>query len=712
MTTRVLCLFAISLSCLQAAARFTIEQVMSSPFASSLIAAPQGKAVAWVENESGHRNIYMAAAPDWKARKVTAFDKDDGQQIDELCWAPGAAYLVFARGGDFENDGTNPNPDLSLSTPEQAVWRVALDGKPPQKLAEGRAPAVSPDGQIIAFLRAGQIWTMSPDGTNVSQALQQKWPSEELTWSPRGADLAFVSDRGDHSFIGVYNPAAKTVVYLDPSTDKDSEPAWSPDGTRLAHLRIPATRRIVRGPRREGEPWSIRVVDLRNQSAAQVFRAATGPGSVFHYLEADRQILWTAADRLVFPWERTGWSHLYSIPAAGGNPVELTPGAGIVEFVSLGLDRRTIYFAGNFNDIDRRHIWRVDDSASQPMHEVTPGNNIEWAPAAVAGSDALAFLASSYNQTAHAVIRQNSNSKPLAPETVPADFPETALVRPQPVIITASDGLEIHAQLFLPPAATNASPRHPALIFFHGGSRRQMLLGFHYMYYYSNAYSLNQYLANHGYVVLSVNYRSGIGYGLNFREAINYGAAGASEFHDVVGAGLYLKSRPDVDPKRIGVWGGSYGGYLTALALSRASDLFAAGVDFHGVHDWSTLFEGVPANLDPPEQRQLDQAKRVAFESSPLASVATWKSPVLLIQGDDDRNVPFSQSVRLAEALRKEHVYFEELILPNEIHDFLMHRSWVRAYQATAGFFQRTMRASAATAAPNSPSARPAAPLQ
>ena len=127
------------------------------------------------------------------------------------------------------------------------------------------------------------------------------------------------------------------------------------------------------------------------------------------------------------------------------------------------------------------------------------------------------------------------------------------------------------------------------MIFFHGGSRRQMLLGWHYMDYYHNAYGMNQYLASLGYVVLAVNYRSGIGYGLNFREAINYGASGASEFNDVLGAGLYLRTRPDVDPKRIGLWGGSYGGYLTALGLARASDLFAAGVDFHGVHDWSAF---------------------------------------------------------------------------------------------------------------------------
>jgi len=224
------------------------------------------------------------------------------------------------------------------------------------------------------------------------------------------------------------------------------------------------------------------------------------------------------------------------------------------------------------------------------------------------------------------------------------------------------------------------------MIFFHGGSRRQMLLGFHYMNYYHNGYAMNQYLANQGYIVLAVNYRSGIGYGLNFREALNYGATGASEFNDVMGAGLYLKNRPDVDGKRIGLWGGSYGGYLTALGLARASDLFAVGVDFHGVHDWNNVIHNFVNAYDPNKDTN---AARIAFESSPLASVSTWRSPVLLIHGDDDRNVPFHETVLLVEALRKQGVPFEQLIFPDEIHGFLTQRRWIEAYEASARFMDK-----------------------
>jgi dipeptidyl aminopeptidase/acylaminoacyl peptidase len=222
-----------------------------------------------------------------------------------------------------------------------------------------------------------------------------------------------------------------------------------------------------------------------------------------------------------------------------------------------------------------------------------------------------------------------------------------------------------------------------------------MLLGFHYMGYYSNAYAMNQYLASLGYIVLSANYRSGIGYGLNFREALDYGADGASEFSDVQGAGLYLRGRTDVDPARIGTWGGSYGGYLVALALARSSDLFAAGVDFHGVHDWNLTTRNYQASFDPADD---PTAARRAWESSPLSSVKNWKSPVLLIQGDDDRNVQFANTVRMAAALRVQGVEFEEHVFPDEIHTFLLHRSWIEAYGLTADFLNRHMAKAAAKA--------------
>jgi dipeptidyl aminopeptidase/acylaminoacyl peptidase len=142
-----------------------------------------------------------------------------------------------------------------------------------------------------------------------------------------------------------------------------------------------------------------------------------------------------------------------------------------------------------------------------------------------------------------------------------------------------------------------------------------------------------------------------------------------------------------VNPARIGLWGGSYGGYLTALGLARNSDLFAAGVDLHGVHDWpSDNWEG--KNISP-------ELTKLAHDSSPVTSVDRWKSPVLFIHGDDDRNVYFAQTVDLVARLRERNVHIEQLIFPDEIHDFLLHGSWLKAYHAASDFFDRTLAAPA-----------------
>jgi dipeptidyl aminopeptidase/acylaminoacyl peptidase len=229
----------------------------------------------------------------------------------------------------------------------------------------------------------------------------------------------------------------------------------------------------------------------------------------------------------------------------------------------------------------------------------------------------------------------------------------------------------------------------PALVFMHGGPPRQMLLGWHYMYYYHNSYAMNQYLASRGYMVLSVNYRSGIGYGRAFRLAQHRGARGASEYQDVYAGAKYLRSRDDVDSKHIGLWGGSYGGFLTAMGLARNSDIFKAGVDFHGVHDWADFLPLWAENPDTaPDARE---ARALAFKSSPVASIANWRSPVLLIHGDDDRNVAFSQTERLVEALRARGVPFEEIIFPGEVHEFLLQESWIKAYRAAGEFLARKL---------------------
>jgi dipeptidyl aminopeptidase/acylaminoacyl peptidase len=677
-------LLAFALACASASAA-NIDQYLNAPFSSAMTAAPSGGKVAWLMKERGANNLWVAAAPDFKGRRLTSITEDDGQEIGEVAWTADGKSIVYVRGGDLETNGDNPNPESLVKAPEMAVWIIPFEGGAPTKLSEGRMPAVSKNGDV-ALVRNGQIWLTNLKGDKPVEIVHTKGRSSELRWSPDGSTLAFVNTRSEHAFIGVFKVGAKTVGYIDPSVDGDTAPVWSSDSRRIAFIRQPTwTRSGGAGPVRDApQPWSIRIADATTLAGREVWRAKAGAGSAFHAMVAENQILWADGDRLVFPWESDGWCHLYSVSAEGGPAKLLTPGAFEIEHVSLSHDRRELLFSSNQDDVDRRHIWRVSaggGGAAAPIVKLSDG--IEWEPED-AGNGAVAYLRSSPKEIGRAAV-MTSSAHDLAPEAIPADFPTNDQVIPQQVIFPASDGMQIHGQLFLPKGAG----KHSAIIFFHGGSRRQMLLGWHYMYYYSNTYAMNQYLASKGYVVLSVNYRSGIGYGLNFREALNYGAAGGTEYNDVMGAGLYMAARADVDPKRLGVWGGSYGGYLTAMALSRSSDLFAAGVDLHGVHDWSARGGSVAnPNLDPDKQRE--QA-RIAFEASPMATVKGWRSPVLLIHGDDDRNVNFGQTIKLVEALRNQNTEFEELIFPDEIHDFLRVQDWSRAMHAAESFFDRKL---------------------
>ncbi len=677
---------------------FTIEQVLSAPFAADIVAAPGGRSFAWVSNARGRRNVWLAVegsgGAGFSARPLTHYDADDGIDIADLAFVPNRDELLYVRGGDFENpDKPSPNPAHLASGVTQEIYLADFRGRTAVKLGEGHAPVSSPGGDRILYLHEGKVFSVAPKkGAKPEQLFKAGGEIDSLRFSPDGKRLAFVSNRGDHSFVGVYTFADQTLRWIDASLSFDFDPRWSPDGTRIAFLRVPSTHdEIEIVPHRTGDPWSIRVANLSDQSVVEVYRAPQGAGSVFQALSSDAQLFWSGA-RLIFPAENDGWLHLYSVPAAGGEARLLTPGAFEVEYASESPDGSEIVYASNAGDIDRRHLWRLRpaDGAPEPL---TSGTGIETEPAVLGDGVTVAFLRSDARITAHAALLEPGKAPvDLMAEGLPQDYPAAQLVTPQAVELPMRSGISAHADLFLPPAGA-AGARHPALVFMHGGPIREMLLGWHYMDYYSNAYGFNQYLASRGYVVLSLNYRGGIGYGLDFREAEHLGATGASEYNDLLAAADYLRARADVDPARLGLWGGSYGGYLTALGLARNSDIFKVGVDMHGVSDWhhwtlATIHDNHPLYvLDTPPA-----AVATALAASPISSISGWRSPVLLISGDDDRNVAFSEQERLAEDLRTQKVDYSQLILPDEIHGFLRHVSWVRAYTAAAQFLDSKLQ--------------------
>jgi dipeptidyl-peptidase 4 len=724
--------------------RPTIEQFMGAANPIELTAANKADRVAWTTYDRGMRNVYSAAAPAWTPVRITRFLDDDGQDVTGVRLSNDGSLAIFVRGHTPNSEGWIANPMHDAAGSERAIWAARTDGTRAWRLVEGSAPELSPDGRTVLYVKAGQIYRVrtrpgAPQDSmdrGLEPFIRQFGQQSSPRWSPDGSKIAFVSNRGNHSFIGLYDVRTRRVDYVAPSVDCDALPTFSPDGRQIAFVRRPGaafgsqTQQGSGGIGNPPGPASGRgggsgcgagFGGFGRRAAAQqaeetppnqipgLYRATFEDGSTLRIMIADvaqvgdienapARVLWRnrpdervftniarllwADGHIVFPlspateeWDRY-WSISISNPQP--DPVLLTTTNGLIEdatSAALSADGRTLYYTTNANDIERRHIWAVPVGGGTPA-QLSAGSTVETHPQPLASGNALAILSFDARTPASvAVLPASGGSAKRIFPTLPKDFPTADHVEPQIVTIAAPDGLEVHNQLFLPKDLAPGE-RRPAIVFVHGGPSRQMLPAYHYMHFYAWAYGVNQWLATQGYVVLSVNYRSGIGYGRSFRQAANTQARGNSEYQDVLAAGKYLQSRPDVDPARVGIWGLSYGGLLTAQALARNSDIFVAGVDMAGVHLYGS---------------SLDTAS-LAFKSSAVGAIDGWKSPVLLVHGDDDRNVNFAQTVGLVQLLRARNVYHELIVIPDDVHESLLHSRWMYTWNRMSDFLKRFVR--------------------
>lgn len=645
------------------------------------------------------------------------------------------------RDGWIANPTADPNgPERAVwaaRTTGGPAFRVA-EGANPELAPDGSSVLFTKDGQI--YRAKVTPLKPAAEMDRGEKPFIREWGTQSTPrWSPDGKKIAFVSTRTDHSFVVVYDMATRMVKYMSPSVDFDTNPMWADGGKSVVFLRHPGlpfaqqaqqgtgTIGLPNGPgfqanttgRGRGGAGAAgatgaanaqppRIADVPGLQRAtfkggytlSVMKADVGSGDareVWHNQPND-PIATTlanarlAGDYVVFPLVVGGgrggrgapgtaddappppagpvdeWDRYYSLnlSSADSRPVLLTTTDGLIEdqaSVEISADEKTFYYCTNAGDIERRHIWAVPVSSGTP-HQVTFGKGIDTQPTPLASGNTLATLSADWRMPQSLAVWPLATSASLDRKIVfPASrkgFPLDAHVEPQLILTKAADGMEIHNQLFLP-KDIGPGERRPAIVFVHGGPARQMLLGYHYMQFYHWAYGINQWLASQGYVVLSINYRSGIGYGRSFRTAANTGGSGNAEYQDVLAGGKYLQTRPDVDPNRVGIWGLSYGGVLTSQALARNSDLFKAGVDLAGVHLWGS-------SLDPDA---------VSFKSSTIGAIDGWKSPVLLVHGDDDRNVAFQQTTGLVQLLRQRDVYYELIVFPDDTHESMLHSRWM-----------------------------------
>ncbi len=727
---------------LRGQARPTVAQFLSPASPLTLVSARKADRLAWMAYDRGMRNVYTASAPGFAPTRLTNFTADDGTDLTNVSVSDDGSVIVFVRGSAPNRFDWVANPSHDPDGAERAIWAVRSTGGPAWRVAQGASPQLAPDGQYVLYVKDGQIFRarvsrgarLAAMDTGGVPYIREWGRNGSPSWSPDGSKIAFVSDRENHAFVAVYDVRRRSVTYVSPSVDCDGGPTWSADGKQLAFYRRPGTpfgaqaqngqggignppgpasnaaaaRNVFvagcggggggggggrgaapaqdstqRGSLRRSPGFYAATFTGGHTLSLMVADATTGVAKEFWH-NAPRDSVFTSAnnmvwagDHVIFPVNvpRDDFERWYALPIAGGSPTRLTTTDGIIEdatSLALSKDGRTLFYCTNANDIERRHIWSVPVAGGTPT-QISTGRGIETSPQPLASGKQVAVIYFDAQTPASIALVPVTGAAPkIVFPKLGADFPTAAHVEPSIVITKAADGVEVHNQLFMPKDMKPGEKR-PALVFVHGGPQRQMMPGYHYMQFYHWAYAYNQWLQSQGYIVLSINYRGGVGYGKNFRNAANTNSRGNSEYQDVLAGAKYLQQRADVDTKRIGIWGLSYGGLLTSQALARNSDIFVAGADLAGVHLYGNVLD--TANL--------------AFKSSAISAIDTWKSPVFLVHGDDDRNVDFAQTVGLVQLLRARNIYHELIVVPDDLHESMLHKNWIDTFDKMGVFFKR-----------------------
>ena len=640
-------------------------------------------AFAWLVHQADKSSIMFARGPDFRRVELASQSDKNGNPITDAVLSPDADRLAYMTGAPLGEGAFNPA--FLLDGPEPTLWLTGTTAaSKPVKVGPGLDPIFTPDGKLMLFKRSGDLWSVDVRSPTAKPKLFAKGGADfnQIVWTKNG-DMIFVGDRRGYSFLGRFKPGNDRIEWLVTGVDRIGAPVVSPGGTRVAYLRLPGRKHSKTYDRTEAEPFSVDVLDLTTGVSKTIW-STKAPAIVFLMDDPESALRWTSDDRLVFYSEEDGWGRLYGIAANGGAPQPLTP-TGCMVAESEGWEGQ-LFVVHNCLDRDTRQASIID--AATGAERRLSGPDVVLSRAAGAGGFA-AFTGASVNQAPMLRIVDLKSGETRLAESY-ADYGySNVLTSPPPrqVHLTSLDGLPFGAQLFMP-----ATPGpHPGLIYVHGGPPRQMFPAFHYSRYYASDYAINRRLAEQGFAVLAVNYRSGIGYGRAFRDAPGRAWRSASEYQDVLAAGRWLASQPGIDPQRIGIWGGSYGGLLTGQALARNSDLFKAGVAIHGVFDWSWP-SPIKGHLNPSGFFGVgEKEKEQAFASSPVGAIAGWRSPVLLISGDQDMNVDVLETVDLAQRLREQGVEVRTLIIPGEAHDFVRQSTWHQTWGALSGYVKEKL---------------------
>ena len=694
MTTLVACGLAIVRTSAQpATGSLTIEQLIDIRHPSNPVWSPDGRQVVFVWDRAGVSKVYVSDLSGAAPREL----KDAGATLGSAFWSVDGRALLVPANGD--------------------LWRVPVDGGARTAVWATPQPetsiVASPDRSSVAFVRSGadkgsELWIRSlTDGRETLVVRADDNMMSGVSWSPDGQSLVFTYGGGSirHEQTPAYSgskiiytinenvPGQTTVVAAAGGPPKPLAGGGGFGGRRW----LDARRFLVDRTSPDFKRRTTTLVDIDggeptvlHEDVEEKFWSMTGDANSGSQPSPDGK--WIA-----FLSDRDGWDHLYVMPARANDtarPIQITKGKFEAWRPTWSPDGTRIAFDANEPDhYGTRHLYVATingDPARATVTKMTTGRGTNIAPQWSPDGTRLVYQHTDPQSSADLyVIDAKEDSRPVRlTESMPPAIDRSLFVAPEMVRYDGPDGQQVPAWLFVP-KNLDRSKKHPAIVWIHGDGVNQNYDGWHVQRNYAVYYSFHQYLLQKGYVVIAPDYRGSIGYGRVWREGV-YMDVGGKDAQDAWMAANYLKTLNYVDADRVGVWGLSYGGFFTLIAVTDQPKLFRAAVDVAGVVDYAMYYEDpyhggwTTSRIGTP-----DQNPRVYAQASPLSHIDRLERPLLVLHGTSDVNVPYLHSVRLIDELMKKGkgdlVSF--MTYPGELHYFTREHVLRDAWNRVADFF-------------------------
>ena len=681
----------------------TIDDVLEITYVQNWGWSPLGSHIAYSLDVGGISDLFVFACDDGSTVKLS----DASKGVASFAWHPSGEELAYV-----EDNG------LYLGKKQDSEWQSQQILAPEKKI---QSLSWSDDGNSLAFILDKALWIYRRDSGAVDafQPVGQIVPGrfggfDALQWSPDSSKLLFHFREEDKTYhLGLMSVDDGALLWR--STSRESVAAagqWlncdtflfslSHDHATVREFYVAEIPQDADKTLQQIKESAISVSPTFEVDSEMIYRqeAKGTPGS----LRVSGAWADPDAQKIVFLSEDDGWAHLYLLCLESREMEQLTFGE-CEDFGHMGdrpqwsPDGRFICYSSNRGCSGQRQLWLfdVEEKTNYQLTEFE-GTNVQpkWNPAR---KSEIAFIHcdehrngdiwtgeidSESIRTENFTLFNGSEVSPVT-DTTPESWTQETVVTPEEVVFEGAKGWDIHGYL-IPPVEKNNNELNPAVVWVHGGPIRQMRYGFHPSRSYALFYAFSQYLANRGYATLMVNFRGGIGYGREFRNGIYHNMA-VDELEDVVAAGDYLKGLPYIDPERVGIWGLSYGGYMTLAALTKHPEAFTMGINIAGIWDFAQwmhwvhnrrgrqggLFE-VYFGGDPEESPGLYRV------GSPCTYKDNINKPLINFHGTADANVDFAQMDRIVKDMVKMGKEYEAYYYPDEEHTFAYRHTWADAF--------------------------------